>query len=193
MYAKTYFFVKLWSKLEAAALEMIPKPAKFQIPWQGLTDIRLSLVERDMIKEAISIFGIEINRTPLVARPDKIVEVLATLASFPNLRGQSLMVANLKYVYAENSIDLHNLSLAKKIVAESESALDQWCIENDIESKANLPLNLKLQYTRLHFISDIAEKLTAAEALLQPMERSCYLWLLALWNWLLKQPSRLLQ
>ena len=49
---------------------MIPKPNHDLLAWQGLTDLRMSLLERGMLNEALSLFRVERSRLPPMERAD---------------------------------------------------------------------------------------------------------------------------
>lgn len=178
-YVAVYIYVRLYGKLEDNGFEVILSSSESQIHWQGLNDLRKSLIQKDMIKEAHAIFRAEIIRAPLKARSQKTEDLLADTLKLPKFHNQFLMVADLKYMFAENAIALHNLDFAKHMANECESALEAWCQESDIEVMADTVLYLKLQYLRLDFISDSEsqQKYRAVEVLLQRMKLVSHPWL----------------
>jgi len=71
-YVLTVLFVQLSlsSTYVGDDVAMIPKPNHETLAWQGLTDLRISLVERGMLNEALSLFKVERSRLPPTERAD---------------------------------------------------------------------------------------------------------------------------
>ena len=81
-----YLFVRFATNFENPELDFIPKPVQDQIPYQGLTDLRVSLIQRGMAKKAMQVFRVEFAKIPLNQRQAKADEVLNTLASILDLK-----------------------------------------------------------------------------------------------------------
>lgn len=153
-------------KFEEPDLDLIPKPNHVRRPWQGFTDLRISLFERGMIKNALMVFRVELHRTPLEKRPASAEEVIDLLDRLPDLPHRAFMLADVRERFADTLVSLHDQPRAKEMALDCDLALNQWCAENEVASKDHLPLYLNLQYTKINFIADLLEKLTFVEALL---------------------------
>jgi CHAT domain-containing protein len=169
-----WLFVKLAMEFEEPELTLIPKPNQVRIPWQGFTDLRISLIQRGMIKNALVVYRVEVHRTPLEKRSALAEEVIELLSRLPDLPHRAFMLAEVKQGFADTLVELHDLPRAKEMALECNLALDGWCTENEIASKENLPLYLNLQYVKINFIADPLEKLKFVENLLPRAEATCH-------------------
>lgn len=173
-YCIIWLFVKLAVKFEEPEFTMIPKPRHIQLPWQGFTDLRISLFQRGMIRSALMVYRVEINRTPLEKRPESAEKVIELLSRLPDLRHRLFMVAEVKQDYANTLVELHDLPRAEKMASECVMALDDWCAGNEVASKDDLPLYLQLQTVKVNFIADPVEKLKFIEDLLLRAKATCH-------------------
>ena len=168
-------FVRLAMTLDISELQLIPTPTSNRIPWQGFTDLRISLAERGMVGEAMLVFRQEFHRTPLKDRVQKANEVIGTIANMPpNDHDQYYLLAEIKEQLTSTFVELQELSQVTQIAKECSQALDQWCEKNDIISKTDLPLYLSLQYDELSVVSDGLAKLKMAEDLSELARRASH-------------------
>lgn len=171
-YVLAYIFIKHSAKFEAPECELIPRPNTNNEPWQGLADLRHSLLERGMVRHANGLFKVEVNRTPLTKRLQKWAEFEHVPALLSDPRSRYHAQADMHRRLCEDYISLHNVGAAQEEADACGNALDEMLRCPDVESRDDRHERLHLQLVRLDFIENSAKKLYQVEALLIDM-RSC--------------------
>ncbi|KAF2105079.1 hypothetical protein NA57DRAFT_71274 [Rhizodiscina lignyota] len=168
-YIIAYLFVKLGATYECPDAELIPRPESVFAPWQGLTDLRSSLLKRGMVRHAAGLFRVEISRTPLMDRLRKYEEIIPTLSMIESPRSRHLAEADLRLRLCDDLAIIHDLSAAQNEAVKCELALDSLCSDPNVDLGDDQSHRLHLQLVRLGFISDPIAKFNAAIELLEPL------------------------
>ncbi|KAF1991487.1 hypothetical protein K402DRAFT_388885 [Aulographum hederae CBS 113979] len=173
-YVLTYLFTRLSTSFDEPEYEMIPNPvdANPRQPWAGLKDLRVSLMERGMVKEAVALFRIELNRTPQLQRTQVGIDFLGDLSKFPRDVFDELTEAEIGLQLADNLLNqLGAVDAAGHLATQCEKLIGSWCTAQEVKNwKEKLPLYLNLEYMKLGLISDVHERLSAQEDLLVKLQ-----------------------
>ncbi|KAF2183986.1 hypothetical protein K469DRAFT_689723 [Zopfia rhizophila CBS 207.26] len=150
-YTLTSFHVTLCSEYDETAMSLIPKAEASPIPWQGLTDLRVSLLKRDMVFEAIALFKTERMRAPPAMRLTATSEFISSLVSCQRMTAtQSLWVqAELHYLLAMSHNELGEIAQTERRLQEADSFLDEWCAKTNFNQNVILGLRLNVCWLRL--------------------------------------------
>jgi hypothetical protein len=143
-----------------------------RMPWSVLHSLRRSLTTRGMITEAISLFRVELNRTPPNDndREPMFEEVLSDVADLPTSRGRDLMEANIRLQWMTTYLALQNGSRAWEEMTRSEEAFNRWCDEFNIVNKDAVFYLQALNCEQLSLLPNHTIKLKYAEEYAERME-----------------------
>jgi len=135
-------------KFDATEDYFIPKPTTTQIPHQGLTDLRQSLIQRKMITGALQIFRVEFRCLVSKEQFEALTDMTNSLKTFQCLGEERLLwqEADLCHQVAsmwENRDEPDKKKVMAKI-QEAEELLEKWCKLTGPSAKEALQLNLSL-------------------------------------------------
>ncbi len=145
--------VTLESNYVGGEAAMIPKPTNEQVEWQGLTDLRVSLLERGMLNEALALFKVERSRLPPIERADAALSVLdhvKTCTSLPEDRAIWAQ-AELTIYLAQGFFEKRAAEKGRAEFRRAEELLDVWVTLTGHPSKDRLSLYLNIQLLQLQY------------------------------------------
>ena len=141
-------FLALGSSYVQDKAGFIPRPAREWDMWQGLTDLRVSLLERGMLNEALTLFKVERTRLPPMERPDAVREVLEYIqAHFLLSEERSAWVeAELAIYLGQSLYEIQEGDQGAIEFQRADNLLDYWCslCENQEKDTLTPTLDLKL-------------------------------------------------
>jgi CHAT domain-containing protein len=157
---------------------LIPKPNEAEIPWQGLMDLRLSLISRGMLNEAVELFLYENSRRPPEERPGATLSLLKIVKSYAPLpHDRSVWVqAQLQFQLAGSYCDLDYPIMAHVQLYEAQRMLQYWCSLTGHPSIETLALYLSIRYRLLTLMDakDDAARFEEGTKLLELMQPRCH-------------------
>ena len=184
-YVLLTLFVALSTNFVPDSAALIPKPSKGQEIWQGLTDLRICLLDRGMLNEAVALFKFERSRLPPVERPDAVLELMNYVEEYASLSPErSAWVEVELRIYLAQS--LYERREGAQGVAEFQKAgevLDRWCSLSKNQPKDTLTpflemRLLKLRYTDYNdpflYYKESTELLEILKACCYPTTSVCY-------------------
>ena len=124
--------------------------------WQGISDLRESLLQRGMLNEALALLKVERSRLPPIERLDAVLEVRDYIQKHFSLsRPRFLWVEVDLAIYAAQSLfeTQEGVQGAAKLV-EAEKLLVEWCSLVGYQQKETLTPALEIKLTRLRYFSD---------------------------------------
>lgn len=133
----------------------VPKPSHEQIAWQGLTDLRESLLERGMLNEALALFKVERTRLPVLERVDATLSVrthLETHASLTEERSAWLGV-ELHIYLAQSYNERHEAEDGRLEFRKAAELLDRWCALTNYKDLETLTPHLDMKLLQLQLLS----------------------------------------
>ncbi|KZF22832.1 hypothetical protein L228DRAFT_137515 [Xylona heveae TC161] len=150
-YVLTVLLVSMYSHFDEPETSLIPKPTERRIPWQGLTDLRISLLNRNMLNEVLSLFRVERSRLPIAERAGAIQSVLERTESlsFQSDEQRLWMQADLKLLLAFSVNELGNVERAKLELDKADQLLKTWSQLAGIESADTLSTSLSIRFYRM--------------------------------------------
>lgn len=159
-----YIFIKLEVEIDLVDAELIPKPDGEMIPWQGFEDLRKSLMQRGMIKEAMHVYRAENNRTPFSKRFAKFDLILQHLRAMSDLHNRAFLEAELMLDQVDTYVNLNDIAAARKLADQCELQIDNFCT-NYGSCKEQIPTYINLQYVLLPLLPASVDKVTLIEKL----------------------------
>ena len=179
-YVLTVSFVQLSisSKYVGSDAAMIPKPSHQMLAWQGLTDLRMSLLERGLLNEALSLFKVERTRLPPTERADATLWFLEHTNSYTSLtQERSIWIEmELKIFLAQSLYERREVSRGEAEFLRAEELLDAWCELAQYSSRETLAPRLDIKFLRLSYGSNDDVKVHFGEStqLLQILKACCH-------------------
>lgn len=158
--------------IDLSEVELIPTPIGARTPWAGLQDLRMSLIQRGMIKEALHVFRAENNRTPPSERLAKVEDILAHLETQTTLYNRDLMMVEMKQEQVSTFIGMGDDLGAEQLAAECESMLRTWSIQSGNTDLFEAPIYLNLHYNLLDLLTDLSRKLKVTQQLIPYAQRT---------------------
>ena len=152
-YVLLVLYVTLESNYVGGEAAMIPKPKTEQVEWQGLTDLRVSLLERGMLNEALALFRFERSRLPPIERADAALSVLEhvkTCTLLPEDRA-TWAQAELTIYLAQGFFEKRVAEKGEAEFRKAEKLLDVWVTLTGYPSKDRLSLYLDIRLLRLQY------------------------------------------
>lgn len=159
----------------------IPKPTMIQIPHQGLTDLRQSLIQRGMVVEALQIFRVEFRCLPSEEQCEALTEMTNSLKRFACLGEERLLWEEADLCYQMASVwevrgEQDTIKVWAKIRA-AEELLEEWCklrklTEPSDKDALKLSLKIRLLINKLTLEADPLTCFTEGKRLLERM-KSC--------------------
>lgn len=177
-YVLLVLFTSLSSNFTPEDSSLIPKPIHEPIAWQGLTDLRNSLLERGMLNEALALFKVERTRLPPIERADATISFrdhVTTRTLLTEERsawvGVELQICFARSLYERQEIETGRLEFIK-----AEELLHRWCVLSGNQSIETLTpyLDIKLFQLGLLADDDPVAYFTESVNLLEIMKSCCH-------------------
>lgn len=147
--------------------------------WEGITDLRESLLERGMLNEALTLFKIERTRIPPMERLDAVIHVRDYIRShFSLTKERSVWVEADLAIYAAQS--LYESGEGAKGAIEligAQKLLDEWRSLVGYQQKETLTPALNVKLTRVHYNNFSDEPMVyykESTELLELMKKCCH-------------------
>ena len=157
---------------------MIPKPDHDMLAWQGLTDLRMSLLERGMLNEALSLFRVERTRLPPTNRADAVLWFLEHTNGYKSLsKERSIWIEmGLRIYLAESLYERREAEKGELEFQTAEQLVDIWCELTQYSSKETLTprLDIKLLQLRYHGNNDTKVQYEKSVQLLEILKSCCH-------------------
>ncbi len=154
-YVLTVLFVQLSmsSTYVGDDVAMIPKPNREMLAWQGLTDLRMSLLERGMLNEALSLFRVERTRLPPIERADASLWFLEHSKGYASLtKERSVWIEmELRIFLAQSLYERREGGRGETEFQVAEGLLDAWCELTQYAKKEALTPYLEIALLRLRY------------------------------------------
>ncbi|MCJ1282851.1 hypothetical protein MMC26_002177 [Xylographa opegraphella] len=152
-YVLLVLYVSLDSNYIGDEAAMIPKPTSERVEWQGLTDLRLSLLERGMLGEALALFKVERSRLPPIERADAALLFLDHVKTRTSLSEDraTWVQAELTIYVAQGFFEKRETEIGEVEFRKAEELLDAWVALTGHPSKDHLSLYLDIQLLRLQY------------------------------------------
>lgn len=181
---KKYVLTVLYVQLSMSStyvgddVAMIPKPNHKTLAWQGLTDLRVSLLERGMLNEALSLFKVERSRLPPTERADATLCFLERSKGYTSLtKERSIWVeAELKIFLAQSLYERREAGRGETEFQTAGELLDCWCRLSNYTNKGTLTpcLDIKLLRLRYHGNGDLKIHFHESVQLLETLKECCH-------------------
>lgn len=181
---KKYVLTVLYVQLSMSStyvgddVAMIPKPNHETLAWQGLTDLRVSLLERGMLNEAVSLFKVERSRLPPTERADATLCFLERSKGYTSLtKERSIWVeAELRIFLAQSLYERREAGRGETEFQTAEELLDCWCKLSNYTNKGTLTpcLDIKLLRLRYHGNDDLKIHFNESVQLLENLKECCH-------------------
>ncbi|KAH7111195.1 CHAT domain-containing protein [Dactylonectria macrodidyma] len=155
-YSQTSYFVSIYANNNEFDAALIPFSDVRNVPWQGLTDLRLSLLQRDMVFEALSIFKAERLRLPYNERIVAISSFTTGLHACRSLNCPQLLWVELElsFLLAMTHQELEDYSETKEELSRTECLLDKWCEVTQFAHKEGLGAFISIRYAQIQLLDD---------------------------------------
>jgi len=179
-YVLTVLFVQLSlsSTYVGDDVAMIPKPNHETLAWQGLTDLRISLVERGMLNEALSLFKVERSRLPPTERADATLWFLERSKKHKFLtKERSIWVEiELRVYLAQSLYERRGARSGETEFQTAEELLECWCKLSDYTKKETLTPFLDIKILRLRYRGndDLKVHFNESVQLLEVLKACCH-------------------
>lgn len=135
---------------------MIPKPTHDPVTWQGLTDLRIFLLERGMVNEALALFKVERTRLPVEERADATISFLEHVRTCNSLTeersawiGVELQICLARSLYERRESEKGRLEFEK-----AEDLLHHWCVLSSHHAMETLTPHLEIKLFQLGLLAD---------------------------------------
>ena len=156
----------------------IPKPDHQMLSWQGLTDLRMSLLERGQFNEALSLFRVERTRLPPIERADATSWFLEHTKECTSLTPErSIWVEmELRIYLAQSFYERREAVKGEAEFQKAEELLDAWCELSDHPYKETLTPRLDIKILRLRYRGndDVKVQLEESVQLLKTLQTCCH-------------------
>lgn len=171
-------FTSLSSNYVPDDASLIPKPSHEPIAWQGLTDLRESLLERGMLNEAIALFKVERSRLPVLERADASLSFRSHIerhASLTEERSAWLLV-ELNIYLAQSFHERHEVEKGRFAFGKAAELLQRWCVLSNHQDPETLAPQLEMSLFQLRLLSHENPVVYFNESmkLLKIMKTCCY-------------------
>lgn len=155
-YSLISYFVSICCDHDETVISLIPKATTRCTPWKGLSDLRVSLIERNMVFEAIGLFKVERLRTP---PPLRLAATFHIISSLPSCQGftelQTLWAqAELNFQCALCHSERQEFSETRQALQQVDCFLDEWCAKSDFTRTDILGLRLNVRWLRLTALAE---------------------------------------
>ena len=145
--------------------------------WQGLSDLRESLLQRGMLNEALALFKLERSRLPPAERLDTVLEFQDYIRKkFPLSKPCSLWIEADLAIYAAQSLyETQEGDKGAAMLVEAEKLLAEWCSLVGYQQEDTLTPALEIKLIRLRYFSDeLLLYYKESTELLEIMRRCCH-------------------
>ena len=179
-YVLTVLFIQLSmsSNYVGSDAAMIPKPSHQMVAWQGLTDLRMSLLERGLINEALSLYRVERTRLPPIERADATLWFLEYTKERTSLTPErSIWIEmELRIFLAQSFYEGREAGRGETEFLRAEELLDAWCELFHYSRRETLTPRLDIKLLRLRYRGNDDGKAQFEESvqLLQILKACCH-------------------
>ena len=178
-YVLLVLFLALASNYVKNDAGFIPRPTNEWIVWQGLTDLRVFLLEHGRLNEALSLFKVERTRLPPIERPDAVQAVSAYVRNHFSLSEErSVWVdAELTIYLAQSFYENGQGGKGAVEFQKADALLDHWCSIVGNQEKNTLSHALDIKLVSLRHRDFSAEPLlyyTESSAILELFKAHCH-------------------
>ncbi|MCJ1467185.1 hypothetical protein MMC07_005808 [Pseudocyphellaria aurata] len=133
----------------------VPEPSHDRIRWQGLTDLRVSLLGRGMFNEALALFKVERTRLPVPERVDATLSVQAHLKRHASLTEErsAWLGVELHIYLAQSYHERHEAEEGSLEFRKAAELLDHWCALSNYKNPETLTPHLDMKLFQLNSLS----------------------------------------
>ena len=167
-------FVSLSSEYPLDKASSIPKPIFKSIAWQGLTDLRLLLLRKGLVNEAVALFKVERSRLPVEDRADATQSVIDHIKKHNMLPEKQLLwiSAELRIYMAQSLYERRDPVSGEAEFLRAKELLTDWCnISGNQDIEALSPyLDIKMFELRLLAYEDPSTYFNESVSLLEKMK-----------------------
>lgn len=178
-YVLLVLFLALGSNYIQDDAGFIPQPGQEWVMWQGISDLRESLLERGMLNEALTLFKVERTRIPPMERLDTVIHVRDYIRShFSLTEERSLWVEADLAIYAAQSLyeSREGAKGAIELIG-AQKLLDEWGCLVGYQQKETLTPALDVRLTRVRYNNFSDEPMVyykESTELLELMKKCCH-------------------
>ena len=128
----------------------IPRPDHERLMWQGLTDLRMSLLERGMLNETLGLFKVERTRLPPIERADATLGLLNHVKKYFSLSEERMLwvESELCIYLAQSHYERGEGDKGALELEKADQLLTRWCPLVGVR-KDTLTPNLDIKLVKL--------------------------------------------